>query len=384
VSVPDQLRDVFSARLGRESQEVRAERLRIRAFLADSLADGRFEPKSDSWLSGYSPAFSRLLGEQGWIGMTWPTELGGRGVAPDLRYAVVEELLAAGAPVAAHWFADRQVGPSLLRHGTADQQRRLLPGIAAGTTYFCIGMSEPESGSDLGSVRTRARRVSGGWLVSGSKIWTSHADRAHYMLSLVRTGAAEDAAAVALTQVIIDMGDPGVVVRPIKTLDGQAHFCEVFLDDVMVGDDMLLGEPGCGWHQVLSELTFERSGPERFLSTFPLIREFVAALPELDEGRADDLGRLISRLGTLRAMSERVNARLGTDAPPGLAAALVKDAGTRFEQDTVQIVRRWLGTDNPALGATLDYVLAHAPNFTLRGGTNEILRNIIGKEVLAP
>ena len=135
-------------------------------------------------------------------------EFGGRGAASDLRYAVVEELLAAGAPVAAHWFADRQVGPSLLRHGTADQQRRLLPGIS-GRTYFCIGMSEPESGSDLGSVRTRARRVAGGWLVSGSKIWTSHADRAHYMLSLVRTGAAEDATAVALTQVIIDMGDRG-------------------------------------------------------------------------------------------------------------------------------------------------------------------------------
>jgi acyl-CoA dehydrogenase len=384
VSVPDELRDVFGARLGRHSEEVRAERLRIREFLADGMAEGLFEPKSDSWLSGHSPTFSRLLGEHGWIGMTWPTELGGRGAAPELRYTVVEELLAAGAPVAAHWFADRQVGPSLLRHGTADQQRRLLPGIAAGRTYFCIGMSEPESGSDLGSVRTRARRVSGGWLVSGSKIWTSHADRAHYMLALVRSGAVEDAAVVALTQVIIDMSDPGVVVRPIKTLDGQAHFCEVFLDDVMVSDDMVLGEPGRGWHQVLSELTFERSGPERFLTTFPLIREFVTALPQLDEGRADDLGRLISRLGTLRAMSERVNAGLAADAPSGLAAALVKDAGTRFEQDTVQIVRRWLGTDQPALGATLDYVLAHAPNFTLRGGTNEVLRNIIGREVLAP
>lgn len=388
----DEIRALFSLERGGEHEASWAERMKVREFLAEQRAAGAFVARCDSWLSGFSAQMSAELGARGWIGMTWPEQFGGRGTDSAMRYAVVEELLAAGAPVAAHWFSDRQIGPGLLRHGTADQQRRLLPGMAAGRLFFCVGMSEPQSGSDLASVRTRARRSPDGWLVSGSKIWTSHADRAHYMLALVRTGEPGESPSTALTQVLIDMTDPGITVRPIRTLDGSAHFCEVFLDNVVVPDAMVLGDVGQGWSQVLSELAYERSGPERFLSTFPLVHDFVARLSGTSAGTGalDELGRLVSRLGALRAMSERVNAQLGQGTAPGLAAALVKDIGTRTEKEGLDFVRRWIGTtveeNSPSpYGELTDafvHAQAHAPNATLRGGTNEILRNIVAKGVL--
>ena len=389
-SAADEIRALFAVERGAESKGSWAERMRVREFLAERRAAGAFIPRCDSWLSGFSAEMSAELGARGWIGMTWPERFGGRGADSATRYAVVEELLADGAPVAAHWFADRQIGPGLLRHGTRDQQERLLPAMAAGRLFFCVGMSEPQSGSDLASVRTRARRGAGGWLVSGSKIWTSHADRAHYMLALVRTGEPGESPSTALTQVLIDMAGPGITVRPIRTLDGSAHFCEVFLDDVAVPDAMVLGAVGRGWSQVLGELAYERSGPERFLSTFPLVRDFVARLDGAGGNGLDELGRLVSRLGALRAMSERVNAQLGQGTAAGLAAALVKDLGTRTENEALEFVRRWIGAtvDEDAaspygeLAGALGHAQAHAPNATLRGGTNEILRNIVAKGVL--
>src|SRR3954451_2059611 len=166
------------------AEQVRGE---VREFLAAELAAGTFQTHVDTWLSGVDPVFSKKLGERGWLGMTWPKQYGGHERSAMERYAIAEELLAAGAPVAAHWIADRQSGPSILRFGTEEQRQRYLPGIARGELYFAIGMSEPESGSDLASVRTRAERVDGGWVVNGTKVWTSHAHHAHHMLTLVRT-----------------------------------------------------------------------------------------------------------------------------------------------------------------------------------------------------
>jgi acyl-CoA dehydrogenase len=389
-SAADEIRALFAAERGAEPEDVWAERQMVREFLAQQRAAGRFVPQCDSWLSGFSAEMSAELGARGWIGMTWPEQFGGRGTDSATRYVVVEELLAAGAPVAAHWFADRQIGPGLLRHGTLGQQQLLLPAMAAGRLFFCVGMSEPQSGSDLASVRTRGRRSPDGWLVSGSKIWTSHADRAHYMLALVRTGEPGESPSTALTQVLIDMADPGITVRPIRALDGSTHFCEVFLDNVVVPDAMVLGTVGQGWSQVLGELAYERSGPERFLSTFPLVHDFVARLDSTGADGLDELGRLVSRLGALRAMSGRVNAQLGRGAAAGLAAALVKDLGTRTENEALDFVRRWIGTtvdeNSPSpygeLAGAFSHAQAHAPNATLRGGTNEILRNIVAKGVL--
>ena len=250
----------------------------MRAFLDEELNAGRFTPRSNAWMDGHDPTFSRRLGERGWIGMTWPKRYGGGATTGFERYAVTEELLAAGAPVAAHWFADRQVGPLLLRFGTEEQRNRYLPEIALGRLFFAIGMSEAGAGSDLAAVRTRAERVNGGWRVQGTKVWTSHGHLAHRMVALCRTSDSPDDRHFGLSQLIIDLNDERVEARPIASLDGTSHLCEVLIDDVFVADANVVGAVGSGWSQVVAELAYERSGPERFLSTLPLLRAAISAM----------------------------------------------------------------------------------------------------------
>lgn len=381
---PRTILDLFAGAADAEEPETTAERMATREFLIAAQASGRFVSECDSWLSGHAPAFSAELGRRGWIGMTWPPAYGGRAATAATRFAVIEELLAAGAPVAAHWFSDRQIGPTLLRHGTVAQRQFFLPAMARGELFFCVGMSEPESGSDLGSVRTRATRTDTGWRVSGTKIWTSHADKSHFMLALVRTGAMDQKPAGALSQMLIDMTHPGVTARPIPMLDGRSHFCEVTFDDVLVPDDMVLGTVGNGWRQVLGELTFERSGPERLLSTFPLVSAMLHCDVAADAARDADLGLIVARLSVLRVMSAQVNRCLDGAEAPGVAAAIVKDLGTTLENETVDVTRRWIHTitdPRQLANAWHRFVEAqtHAPGFTLRGGTNEVLRGIIAR-----
>jgi acyl-CoA dehydrogenase len=357
----------------------------VRAFLAGLAVEGRFTPKVDSWLSGHDAGFSRLLAERGWLAMTWPTEHGGHDLTQIERYAVNEELLAAGAPVAAHWFNDRQVGPAILKNGTDDQRNRYLPAMARAEIFFAIGMSEPDSGSDLASVRTVARRVDGGWRVSGTKVWTSHAQHSDFLLALVRTDTDVERKHEGLSQLIIDLRSPGVTINPIELLDGREHFNEVVLDSVLVTDADVLGAAGDGWRQVTSELAHERSGPERVLSTFPLIAAAVADHPEGDDAT---IGELVARLITLRQMSRDVADELQAGRSPAVEAAVVKDLGTCFEGDSIELVRRLVGGEvDPTAEDPTQRLLAeavqHAPVFTLRGGTNEVLRGIIARSVVS-
>jgi alkylation response protein AidB-like acyl-CoA dehydrogenase len=358
----------------------------VRGFLAGELEAGSFAPRCDSWLTGFDAKFSRRVGERGWIGVTFPKQYGGAGADPFARFVIAEELLAAGAPVAAHWIADRQSGPSILRFGTEEQRQRYLPGIIRGELFFAIGMSEPDAGSDLAAVRTRAEQVDGGWLVNGTKIWTSHAHHAHHMLTLVRTSPADATRRHAgLSQFIIDLASPGVRCNPIRLISGAHHFNEVVLDSAFVADDQVLGTVGEGWTQVTHELAYERSGPERILSTFPLLEAARTALASTAEGRRL-VARLTAELWTLRAMSIATTAELQAGRTPNVEAATVKDLGTRFERDLVHAVAGALGVEpDPEARGTLPGILAgalfQAPGFTLRGGTNEILRGIVAKAV---
>jgi acyl-CoA dehydrogenase len=361
-------------------------RAEVRSFLADARDRGAYVPHCDAWMSCFDPDFSRSLAERDWIGMTWPREYGGGERTERERLVVVEELLAAGAPVAAHWFADRQIGPALLRNGTPAQRARYLPQIAAGRCFFAIGMSEPDSGSDLASIRTAARRGGRGWVVNGTKVWTSHADRAHYMLALVRTSPPDSQHRHAgMSQLLIDLTTPGVQIRPIITLDGQHHFNEVVLTDVEVDGDALLGTEGRGWQQVTAELANERSGPERYLSNLPLL----AALAARSDVPAAELGELAADLQSLRALSVTVADALGRGESPTVAAALVKDLGSRFERKVVDTARR-LAPARLDAGSPDEYTrllteaVLHSPDATLRGGTSEILRGIVGRELTRP
>jgi alkylation response protein AidB-like acyl-CoA dehydrogenase len=303
---------------------------------------------------------------------------------------VTEELLAAGAPVAAHWVADRQIGPSLLRFGTEEQKQRYLPRIAAGECYFGIGMSEPDSGSDLASVRTRATRVDGGWQLTGTKVWTSGAHHAHAFFALARSEPVQDGNRHAgLSQFLVELNSPGIQINPIRLLTGAHHFNEVVLDGVFVPDELVLGEIGAGWHQVTSELAFERSGPERFLSTFPLLVALVDELSRAGESALGasglrELGALVSRVWTLRRLSLGIAASLSSGVAADVPAAMVKDLGTRYESEVIDAARLLVsippdpGAESGFARLLADAVL-HAPGFTLRGGTNEILRGVVAR-----
>jgi alkylation response protein AidB-like acyl-CoA dehydrogenase len=361
--------------------EARALRGEVRAFLNEALGDTSAAERARSW-SGGSRAFSLRLGAHGWIGMTWPKQYGGHERSYAERYVVIEELLVSGAPVGAHWVADRQSGPLLLRFGTEEQRRTLLPAIARGELSFCIGMSEPGSGSDLASVRTRARKVDGGWKVSGQKIWTSNAQHADWMIALVRTGDAEQRHA-GLSQLLVDMKSPGLTVKPIANLTGESHFNEVFFDDVFVPGAMLIGAEGDGWRQVGAELAFERSGPERYLSSIRLFLEFLRIVgPKPSEAERLLIGEMTARMWTLRQMSLSIAGKLAAGENPAVAAAVVKDLGTTLEQDLPRDVQALApeGADD-AFQRTLSYLLQTSPSFSLRGGTREILRGIIAREL---
>ena len=370
------------AALPREAESLRAE---VRAFLDTELKALAPELKAQSW-SGFNPEFSKKLGARGFIGMTWPKAYGGHERSALERYVVIEELLAAGAPVSAHWVADRQSGPLLLKFGTEEQRRRVVPGIAKGEICFCIGMSEPDSGSDLASVRTRATRTNEGWRVNGTKLWTSGAHHAHYMIALFRTGDSQDQRQMGLSQFLVDLKTtPGIHVRPIADLTGHKHFNEVVFDNTLLPEGALIGAEGQGWAQVTAELAYERSGPERFLSSMILLKHMIAAAgPDPSERVAIVLGRLTARLHTLRRMSLSVATQLQRGANPALEAALVKDLGALFEQEIPELAHDLFGLQpSPASEDSMSRVQAYltqvAPSFSLRGGTREILRGIIAR-----
>lgn len=366
----------------RAAESLRAE---VREFLGTALAERTPRQRAESW-SGFDRQFSRALGARGWLGMTWPKQYGGHERSAFERYVVVEETLAAGAPVSAHWIADRQSGPTLLKFGTEEQKQAILPRIARGECTFCIGMSEPDSGSDLAAARTRAEPVDGGWRVTGTKLWTTNAHEADYMILFCRTSGSPADRHRGTSQLLVDMkSTERMTVRPILDLAGQHHFNEVHFDEAFVPSSALIGVEGDGWNQVMSELAFERSGPERFLSSIQLLLELIGALQGSDSELAQlTIGRLTAHLLTLRRLSRGVATLLEAKQDASIHAAIVKDLGATFEQDLPEIARSLVDAEpdrqsTKDLLAVLAYTMMIAPSFSLRGGTREILRGIIAR-----
>ena len=375
---------VFHFELRNLPPEAEAFREDVRAFLRQTLGDRPSVRRARSW-GGFDPEFSRQLGARGWIGLTWPKRYGGQERSFLERYVLLEELLAAGAPAGAHWVAERQSGPLLMRFGTEAQRERFLPQIVRGELSFAIGMSEPDSGSDLASIRTRAVRQDGGYVVNGTKVWTSNAHRSQYAIALFRTTVVPDKKHEGLSQFLVDLKSPGITIRPIINLAGSHDFNEVVFQDAFVPEDMRVGGEGDGWKQVTAELAYERSGPERYLSSIALVIELIRVAGASPDPRAAEvIGRLVAQLATLRQMSLAVAGMLQAGQNPNLEAAVVKDLGTTFEQSIPEIVHGVLdleptinsGTD---LQQTLGYLVQRAPSFSLRGGTREVLRGIIAR-----
>lgn len=366
-------------------EELRGE---LQDFLKEELDSGTYRREPECWMSSADPEFSKKMGKRGWIGLTWSSQYGGHDKTALERYIVTEETLRAGAPVGAHWIADRQHAPMLLEHGTEEQKLDILPRIAAGECYFAIGLSEPGAGSDLAGVKTKAEKVDGGWKINGQKIWSSGAHICHYMVALLRTSPADGRNRhVGLSQIMIDLSLPGVTIKPIVDLSGDAHFNEVYFEDVIVPDDCLLGNEGGGWKQVTGELAMERSGPERFLSSYVTLE---TALWQLSGKMGSDskarLGKLIANLRTLKGMSWGIANLLHQGVSPETEAALVKDLGNRLENDLTQQVRAML-TDLPAeewspeMRRILNIGVLRSPPNTLRGGTTEVMRGITARQL---
>ena len=377
-----------SLNLTRIPPEDEALRTEVRAFLQDAVKHLPAHVRARSW-GGYDAEFSQELGRRGWLGITFPKAYGGAGRSPFARYVLVEEFLNFGAPVGCHWIADRQSGPLILKYGTEAQRQFYLPRICRGEAFFCIGMSEPNSGSDLASVKTRAVPNDQGFLLNGQKIWTTNAHGCHFMIALVRTSGQADDRHKGLSQVIVDLSLPGVTVRPIKDLSGDSHFCEVFFQDVQLGPDALIGLEGQGWEQVTAELAFERSGPERLFSSIVLFDQwldFVRTPQGYTPESARLAGKIVAQLAPLRAMSVAIQERLTRGESPVVEAALVKDLGTGVEQSIPALIADDLfsrSTDTVPLDLlmTLQYVTEVAPSYSLRGGTRDILRGMIARSL---
>ncbi|SFP64276.1 acyl-CoA dehydrogenase family protein [Amycolatopsis rubida] len=350
----------------------------LRRRVRDFLAARPFTPRCDSWAGSYDLGFSRELGEAGLLAVSWPERLGGGGGTAVDRLAVTEELLRAGAPLAAHWVGERQIGPALLRHGSPELREEFCPPLARAECTFALGMSEPDAGSDLASLRTSAVRDGDGWRVTGRKIWTSGAHRASHLYVLARTSREADRHD-GLTEFVVALDSPGITVTPILDVRGEHHFNEVGLDEVAVPDRWVIGRAGEGWRQVVGQLAFERGGPERFLSTYPLLSAV------LDAGLADGIARsglraLAARLQILRAWVLETARVLDAGGSPVVPAATSKYLGHQFELSVIEWARPLMPRAAPEVRALYDQALAAAPASGLRGGAAPVMLSMIAKD----
>ena len=237
-------------RLPPECEQLRKE---VRAFLAEEIAAGTFDPHQPNREDTDVPEFSRKVGERGWLGMTWPKKYGGHERSFLERYVVTEEMRVANAPTRRFFVADRQSGPVLLKYAPENIKMDILPRICRGEVCFAIGMSEPNSGSDLFAAKTRATKTDGGYLINGTKIWTSSAHIADYMIAIFRTSPpTKENRRHGLTQFLVKMKQPGIQVNPIGQITGQYEFNEVVFTDFFVPDDHVLGEIDGAWKQATS------------------------------------------------------------------------------------------------------------------------------------
>jgi acyl-CoA dehydrogenase len=374
--------DIFSIKPASLDEKSESLRLEVREFLHVELKERPLREKAKSW-SAFDAEFSRKLGRKGWIGMTWPKEYGGHERTAFERYVVVEELLAASAPVAAHWVGDRQTGPLILRYGSQQMKRSVLPRLASAEIFLCVGLSEPGTGSDLASLRTSAVRKGRNWVVNGTKLWTSIAHQAHHMVTLVRTGNDGEKRHNGLSQFLIDMRTPGITVKPVYSMAAEHDFNEVSLVNVEVPHECLIGQEGDGWTQVGAELAFERSGPERYLSSIRLLQEMLDAAPVGSARHAVALGRVVAGYAALRQMSLGIAGMLSQGENPALAAALVKDVGTGIEQQMSEISCDLFDAETASAGSPLreveKYATLYAPTYSIKGGSREILRGIVAR-----
>ncbi len=368
-------------------------RQQVRDFLETEIRQGGFVPSDDSWIDSYSPEFSRKVGAMGWIGITWPKEYGGQGRDYVDRLVVTEEMLRYGAPVAFHWFIDRQIGPSIVHYGSYEQKREFLPRIVRGELGFALGMSEPQAGSDLASVQTKATEQDDCYVIDGQKVWTSGAHLAHYIYLVVRTDPNAPKHR-GISEFIVDLKLPGVTIKPILNLAGEHHFNEIFFDGVRVPKTALIGEKNRGWYQIAAQLDYERSGLERLMSNYRLFTDLKDFVKEQHRQRQDPpryeavknrLAELEVEFEVGRLLIYRVAWLLSSGKVPNYEAAMAKDYCTLFMQRVADAAATVLGPYGQLMPGSRAAQLAGraargylvSRGYTLAGGTSEILKGIV-------
>lgn len=331
----------------------------------------------DGWLVGYSKEFTRRLAAKGWIGMTWPVEAGGDGRSEAERFTVTEQLLLGGAPMAGSFFPDRQIGPVLLAYGSKEQQERFLPAMRAGESQWCIGMSEPDAGSNVAGIRTTGVRDGDRFIVNGQKIWTSGALTADYCYLICRTDP-DAPAHKGMSEFVVDMSSPGITVKPIKDASGDAHFNEVFFDNVEVPVDHLVGEINNSFGQTMRQLEHERGGIDRLASNQRLYLDSRHLADTTDPRVRQQMARIETGYRIGRDMVLR---NVLKQTPFAQYSSITKTWCTEFEQEVAGFVGDIAGAET-MLWNRISRNVVYAPAYTIMGGTTQILRNIMGERIL--
>lgn len=368
-------------------------RQEVRNFLEEELRQGSFQPSCDAWIQGYSPEFSKKVAQQGWIGLTWPKEYGGQGRSNIDRLILTEEMLRYGAPAACHWFADRQIGRSIIAFGTEEHKKKLLPMILRGEAYIGLGMSEPEAGSDLASLQTRATEDGDDYIIDGQKMWTSCAKFMNYIYLVARTDP-EAPKHRGISEFIIEADLPGITIKPTIDITGSEAWGEVFYDSVRVSKRCLIGEKNRGFYQILNQLDYERAGLERLMGNYPLfnaIIQFAKETKRAGKPLAQDtlirhkLAQLQIEFEVGRLLTYRVVLVMDEGRAPNWEAAMAKTYCTTFEQHLADTATEILGLYGqlvaeskwaPILGMAPHSYLG-SKGYSLQAGTSEILRNIV-------
>jgi alkylation response protein AidB-like acyl-CoA dehydrogenase len=363
-------------------------RQEVRNFLEEEVKRGYWEPACDAWIQGFDPEFSKRVAKRGWIGLTWPKEYGGQGLSYIDRLILTEEMLRYGAPAACHWFADRQIGGSIVTYGTDEQKRELLPKIIAGEAYIGLGMSETEAGCDLASLQTRATEDGDNYIINGQKTWTSGGSFVNYFYLLARTDP-ESPKHRGISEFIIPADLPGINRIPMIDITSTEAWNDVFFDEVRVPKKCLIGEKNRGFLQALQQLDYERSGMERLMGNYPL---FDAIVQFTKENNLSQESVIRNKLAQLRIEFEvgrlliyRVALVMDEGRAPNREAAMSKAYSTAFEQRLAKAAMEILGpygqllSDSklaPIRGLAVHSYLA-SKGYSLQAGTSEILKNVL-------
>jgi alkylation response protein AidB-like acyl-CoA dehydrogenase len=378
--------------------EQEAFRREVRDFLEAEIAAGTFQPICDGWIQGYSPEFTRKVAAKGWIGITWPEEYGGQGRSNIDRLILTEELLRYGAPAACHWFADRQIGRSIIAYGTEEQKQEFLPQILKGEAYIGLGMSEPESGSDLASLQTKATEDGDDFVIDGQKMWTSCASYMTHVYLVARTDP-DAPKHRGISEFIIDARLPGISVTPTIDITGSEAWGEVFYDGVRIPKKYLIGEKNRGFYQILNQLDYERAGLERLMGNYPLFDAIIRFAKETKRaGRPLSEDPLIrNKLAQLevefemgRLLTYRVVLVIEEGRSPNVEAAMAKTYCTTFEQRLANVATDILGAYGQLMAESeWAPIFGMAPHsylgskgYSLQAGTTEVLRNIVASRGL--